>query len=230
MDIKHPKSFMIVEDNEFTEEDEAGMEHDGGTSALDPTLSAMLLDLRKKISKKLDRPPYVIFQDVSIEQMATDYPVTLDELKNIQGVGEGKVKHAYAKDFVELIKRYCEENDIVRQADLRVRTVAKKSMLKVSIIQSIDRKVALDDIANAKGIDFDELLDEVEAIVYSGTKLNIDYFLEEVMDDDHVDDIYDYFKESETDDLETAIEELGEDYSEDEIRLVRIKFISEMAN
>ena len=228
--IKKPKSFMIVEDNEFTEEDEAGMEHDGGTSALDPTLSAMLLDLRKKISKKLDRPPYVIFQDVSIEQMATDYPVTLDELKNIQGVGEGKVKPAYAKDFVELIKRYCEENDIVRQADLRVRTVAKKSMLKVSIIQSIDRKVALDDIANAKGIDFDELLDEVEAIVYSGTKLNIDYFLEEVMDDDHVDDIYDYFKESETDDLETAIEELGEDYSEDEIRLVRIKFISEMAN
>ena len=228
--IKKPKSFMIVEDNEFTEEDEAGMDHDGGTSALDPTLSAMLLDLRKKISKKLDRPPYVIFQDVSIEQMATDYPVTLDELKNIQGVGEGKVKHAYAKDFVELIKRYCEENDIVRQADLRVRTVAKKSMLKVSIIQSIDRKVALDDIANAKGIDFDELLDEVEAIVYSGTKLNIDYFHEEVMDDDHVDDIYDYFKESETDDLETAIEELGEDYSEDEIRLVRIKFISEMAN
>ena len=228
--IKKPKSFMIVEDNEFTEEDEAGMDHDGGTSALDPTLSAMLLDLRKKISKKLDRPPYVIFQDVSLEQMATDYPVTLDELKNIQGVGEGKVKHAYAKDFVELIKRYCEENDIVRQADLRVRTVAKKSMLKVSIIQSIDRKVALDDIANAKGIDFDELLDEVEAIVYSGTKLNIDYFLEEVMDDDHVDDIYDYFKESETDDLETAIEELGEDYSEDEIRLVRIKFISEMAN
>ena len=228
--IKKPKSFMIVEDNEFTEEDEAGMDHDGGTSALDPTLSAMLLDLRKKISTKLDRPPYVMFQDVSIEQMATDYPVTPDELKNIQGVGEGKVKHAYAKDFVELIKRYCEENDIVRQADLRVRTVAKKSMLKVSIIQSIDRKVALDDIANAKGIDFDELLDEVEAIVYSGTKLNIDYFLEEVMDDDHVDDIYDYFKESETDDLETAIEELGEDYSEDEIRLVRIKFISEMAN
>ena len=192
--IKKPKSFMIVEDNEFTEEDEAGMEHDGGTSALDPTLSAMLLDLRKKISKKLDRPPYVIFQDVSIEQMATDYPVTLDELKNIQGVGEGKVKHAYAKDFVELIKRYCEENDIMRQADLRVRTVAKKSMLKVSIIQSIDRKVALDDIANAKGIDFDELLDEVEAIVYSGTKLNIDYFLYELIDDDHVDDIYYYFK------------------------------------
>ena len=140
------------------------------------------------------------------------------------------MKHPYAQEFVDLIKRYCEENDIVRQADLRVRTVAKKSVLKVSIIQSVDRKIALDDIANAKGIEFEELLNEVEAIVYSGTKLNIDYFLEDVMDEDHVDDIYEYFKESETDDLETAIEELGEDYSEDEIRLVRIKFISEMAN
>ena len=221
---------MIVEDNEFNEEEESSMEHEGGTSALDPTLNAMLVDLRKKVSKRMGRPPYVIFQDVSLEQMATDYPVTLEELKNIQGVGEGKVKHPYAQEFVDLIKRYCEENDIVRQADLRVRTVAKKSVLKVSIIQSVDRKIALDDIANAKGIEFEALLNEVEAIVYSGTKLNIDYFLEDVMDEDHVDDIYEYFKESETDDLETAIEELGEDYSEDEIRLVRIKFISEMAN
>lgn len=193
-------------------------------------LNSMLRDLRKKVSKKMGRPPYVIFQDVSLEQMATDYPVTLDELKNIQGVGEGKIKQPYAKQFVDLIKRYCDENDIVRQADLRVRTVAKKSVLKVSIIQSIDRQIALDDIANAKGIEFEDLLDEVEAIVYSGTKLNIDYFLEEVMDEDHVDDIYDYFRNSETDDLETAIDELGEDCSEDEIRLVRIKFISEMAN
>ena len=228
--IKKPVTFMIVEDNEFNEEEESSMEHEGGTSALDPTLNAMLVDLRKKVSKRMGRPPYVIFQDVSLEQMATDYPVTLEELKNIQGVGEGKVKHPYAQEFVDLIKRYCEENDIVRQADLRVRTVAKKSVLKVSIIQSVDRKIALDDIANAKGIEFAELLNEVEAIVYSGTKLNIDYFLEDVMDEDHVDDIYEYFKESETDDLETAIEELGEDYSEDEIRLVRIKFISEMAN
>ena len=228
--IKKPVTFMIVEDNEFNEEEESSMEHEGGTSALDPTLNAMLVDLRKKVSKRMGRPPYVIFQDVSLEQMATDYPVTLEELKNIQGVGEGKVKHPYAQEFVDLIKRYCEENDIVRQADLRVRPVAKKSVLKVSIIQSVDRKIALDDIANAKGIEFEELLNEVEAIVYSGTKLNIDYFLEDVMDEDHVDDIYEYFKESETDDLETAIEELGEDYSEDEIRLVRIKFISEMAN
>ena len=227
--LKSPESFMIVKDTEFRDDDEA-VEHEGGISALDPTLSAMLRDLRKKVSKKLQRPPYVIFQDVSLEQMATDYPVTLEELKNIQGVGEGKVKQPYAKEFVDLIRQYCEENGIERQVDLRVRTVAKKSMLKVKIIQSIDRQIALDDIASAQGIDFDELLDEVEAIVYSGTKLNIDYFLEEVMDEDHVDDIYDYFCESDTDKLSVAQDELGDEYSEDEIRLVRIKFLSEMAN
>ena len=228
--LKHPESFMIVEDKEFNEDYESTAEQEGGTSALDPTLNAMLKDLRKKVSKQMNRPPYVIFQDVSLEQMATDYPVTLEELKNIQGVGEGKVKQPYAKEFVDLIKRYCEENDITRQADLRVRTVAKKSMLKVKIIQGIDRQVALDDIANAQGLEFEELLDEVEAIVYSGTKLNIDYFLDEVMDEDHVDDIYDYFSESDTDSLEAALDELGDECSEDEIRLVRIKFISEMAN
>jgi ATP-dependent DNA helicase RecQ len=221
---------MIVKDAEFSDDYEMGMDHEGGTGALDPTLSSMLRDLRKKVSKRLERPPYVIFQDVSIDQMATDYPVTLEELKNIQGVGEGKVKQPYAKEFVDLIAKYCEENEIERQVDLRVRTVAKKSMLKVKIIQSIDRQIALDDIANAQGIDFDELLDEIEAIVYSGTKLNIDYFLEEVMDEDHIDDIYDYFAESDTDRLSVAQDELGKDYSEDEIRLVRIKFISEMAN
>ena len=228
--LKKPESFMIVEDKEFNEDYDSSPEQEGGTSALDPTLNAMLKDLRKKVSKQMNRPPYVIFQDVSLEQMATDYPVNLEELKNIQGVGEGKVKQPYAKEFVDLIKRYCEENDITRQADLRVRTVAKKSMLKVKIIQGIDRQVALDDIANAQGLEFEELLDEVEAIVYSGTKLNIDYFLDEVMDEDHLDDIYDYFAESDTDSLEAAIEELGDECSEDEIRLVRIKFISEMAN
>jgi len=213
--IKSPKSFMIVKDAEFSDDYDSSSDHEGGSGALDPTLCAMLRDLRKKVSKRMQRPPYVIFQDVSIDQMATDYPVTLEELKNIQGVGEGKVKQPYAKEFVDLIAKYCEENDIERQVDLRVRTVAKKSMLKVKIIQSIDRQIALDDIANAQGIDFEELLDEIEAIVYSGTKLNIDYFLEEVMDEDHIDDIYDYFIESDTD---------------DEIRLVRIKFLSEMAN
>ena len=227
--LKSPSSFMIVKDTEFSD-DEENADHEGGTSALDPVLSAMLRDLRKKVSKRLERPPYVIFQDVSLEQMATDYPVTLEELKNIQGVGEGKVKQPYAKEFVDLIARYCEENEIERQVDMRVRTVAKKSMLKVKIIQSIDRQLALDDIAEAQGIDFDELLDEVEAIVYSGTTLNIDYFLEEVMDEDHIDDIYDYFAESDTDKLSVAEDELGDEYSEDEIRLVRIKFISEMAN
>ena len=227
--LKSPSSFMIVKDAEFSDDDEP-VDQEGGVSALDPVLSAMLRDLRKKVSKRLQRPPYVIFQDVSLEQMATDYPVTLEELKNIQGVGEGKVKQPYAKEFVELIARYCEENEIERQVDMRVRTVAKKSVLKVKIIQSIDRQVPLDDIADSQNIDFEELLDEVEAIVYSGTRLNIDYFLEEVMDEDHIDDIYDYFAESDTDRLSVAQEELGEDYSEDEIRLVRIKFISEMAN
>ena len=227
--LKDPQSFMIVKDAEFSDEIDSS-EHEGAAGALDPTLAAMLRDLRKKVSKRMERPPYVIFQDVSIDQMATDYPVTLEELKNIQGVGEGKVKQPYAKEFVDLIKKYCDENEIERQVDMRVRTVAKKSMLKVKIIQSIDRQVALDDIANSQGIDFDELLSEIEAIVYSGTKLNIDYFLEEVMDEDHIDDIYDYFSESDTDRLSVAQDELGGDYSEDEIRLVRIKFLSEMAN
>ena len=226
--LKSPTSFMIVKDHEYSDELDAPDVMDGSTSALDPVLSVMLNDLRKKVSKRMGRPPYVIFQDVSLEQMATEYPVTLEELKSIQGVGEGKVKQPYAKEFVNLIKRYCEENNITRQTDLRVRTVAKKSLLKVKIIQNIDRQIALDDIATAQNIDFDELLDEVEAIVYSGTKINIDYFLEEVMDEDRVDEIYDYFADSETDDLEAAIQELGG--NEDEIRLVRIKFISDMAN
>ena len=226
--LKSPTSFMIVKDHEYVDDPDMVDEHDGGTSALDPVLSSMLIDLRKKVSKRLERPPYVIFQDVSLEQMATEYPMTLEELKSIQGVGEGKVKQPYAKEFVDLIKRYCEENNITRQVDLRVRTVAKKSLLKVKIIQNIDRQIALDDIATAQNIDFDDLLTEVEAIVYSGTKLNIDYFLDEVMDEDRIDEIYDYFADSDTDDLETAIQELGGD--EDEIRLVRIKFISDMAN
>ena len=227
--LKSPQSFMIVKDVEFNDDYDSS-EHEGSVSSLDPVLTAMLRDLRKKVSKQLGRPPYVIFQDVSIDQMATDYPISLEELKNIQGVGEGKAKQPYAQQFVDLIKTYCEENAIERQVDMRVRTVAKKSMLKVKIIQSIDRQIALDDIADAQGIEFEELLDEVEAIVYSGTKLDIDYFLEEVIDEDHIDDIYDYFAESETDKLSVAEAELGEDYSEDEIRLVRIKFISEMAN
>ncbi|MCM1109105.1 MAG: DNA helicase RecQ [Clostridium sp.] len=226
--MKKPVSFCITEDNDFDEE-EYEVPRTGGTSAVDPVLFAMLKDLRKKMAKQLEVPPYVIFQDPSLEAMATVYPISEEELQNIPGVGAGKAKR-YGQGFCDLIKRHCEENDIARLEDLRVRTVANKSKLKVSIIQSIDRKVALDDIASAKGIDFPELLDEIEAIVYSGTRLNIDYFLNEVMDEDHLLDIYDYFRESETDDLDVAMDELGDEYSEEEIRLVRVKFISEMAN
>lgn len=226
--LKHPKTFMVVKDAEFGEEEEEAS-CDKPTAALDPVLYNMLVDLRKETSRKLGIPPYIIFQDVSLEQMATVYPITLDELKNIQGVGVGKANR-YGKEFVALIKRHCEDNDIDRPEDLRILTVPKKSMLKVKIIQSIDRKVPLDDIADAQSLEFEDLLTEIETIVYSGTKLNIDYFIEDVMDDDHVDDIYDYFRESETDDLDTALDELGGDYTEDEVRLVRIKFFSEMAN
>ena len=226
--IQNPQSFMIVMDTEFSDDgiDEGS---EGGTGALDLPLFAMLKDLRKHVARRLERPPYVIFQDVSLEQMATMYPVNEQELQNIQGVGAGKAKR-YGKEFCELIANYCKENDIERPEELRVRTVAKKSVQKVKIIQEIDHQIPLDDIATAEGLPFDELLDKVEEIVYSGTRLNIDYFIDEVIDEDHLDDIYDYFAESETDDLDTAQGELGDEYSEDEIRLVRIKFLSEMAN
>lgn len=226
--MKHPVSFMIVEDVDFSDIDYDDSE--GVSSALDPELHAMLKNLRAKVAKRQNLPAYVIFQDISLEQMATMYPVTLEELQNVQGVGTGKA-HRYGKAFVDLIKNYCTENEIERPEDLRVRTVAKKSKLKIKIIHDIDLQVPLDDIANNLNIDFDELLSEIEAIVYSGTKIDIDYFLDETLDDDIIDGIYEYFRESETDDLNTAIEELGsEDYSEFEIRLIRIKFISEMAN
>ena len=226
--INNPVDFQIVEDAEFKDfNDENSME--GGTGALDEELFSMLKDLRRSIAKKLQIPPYVIFQDPSLEQMATMYPVTQEELLNIQGVGTGKAKK-YGQEFCDLIKRHCEENEIERSEDLRVRTVAKKSLLKVKIIQGIDRKVGLEDIARAQGLDMDTLLTEIEGIVYSGTKLNIDYYIDETMDEDHVDDIYDYFIDSETDSLDDAIDELGDDCTEEEIRLVRIKFLSELAN
>ena len=234
--LKSPVSFKITKEdededdlNELDNEDsDAIISGSGSAGAVDPVLFSMMKDLRKKISKKLNVPPYVIFQPSSLEAMATSYPITLEELQNIPGVGAGKAKR-YGKEFVELIKKHVEENEIIRPEDLRVKTVANKSKLKVSIVQGIDRKVALDDLAESKGIDFNEMLSEVEAIVYSGTKINIDYFLNEVMDQDVIEDIYDYFKSGETDDLEMAIEELS-DYTETEIRLVRIKFFSEMAN
>jgi ATP-dependent DNA helicase RecQ len=229
--LKNPVPFKITEDNDFDEDNavEETLVRGGASCAVDPVLYSIMKDLRKKLAKKLEVPTYVIFQDPSLEAMATTYPITLEELQNIPGVGAGKAKR-YGKEFIELIKRHVIENEIERLEDLRVRTVANKSRMKVFIVQSIDRKVALDDIALSKGLEFNELLDEIEAIVYSGTKINVDYFLNEIMDEDHIVDIYLYFKESETDDLEEAIKELGNDYTEEEIRLVRIKFLSELAN
>lgn len=227
--LKGPKSFKIVEDNEFNDDDEEVIVKSGGACAVDPTLFSILKDLRKKIAKKLELPPYVIFQDPSLEAMATTYPISMEELQNITGVGAGKAKR-YGEEFLKVIKTHVEENEIERPEDLRVRSVANKSKMKISIIQGIDRKIALDELAASKGLEFGEILDEIEAIVYSGTKINIDYFIEEIMDEDHQYDIFEYFKESESDDIEEAISELGRDYTEEEIRLVRIKFMSELAN
>lgn len=227
--LKKPTSFKIVEDNDFDENEEEITLKGGASCAADTELYSILKDLRKKIAKELELPPYVIFQDPSLEAMATSYPITMDELQNITGVGAGKAKR-YGEEFLKVIKAHVEENEIIRPEDLRVRSVANKSKLKISIIQAIDRKIALDELANSKCLEFGELLDEVEAIVYSGTKINIDYFLDEIMDEDHQEDIFEYFKESESDDIEEAINELGRDYTEEEIRLVRIKFISKLGN
>jgi ATP-dependent DNA helicase RecQ len=224
-----PVSFKIVKDNEFDDDDHETPLRGSGSCAVDPALFSIMKDLRKKLSKQLEVPPFVIFQDPSLEAMATTYPVTLEELQNIPGVGAGKAKR-YGSEFVAIIRKYVEENEIERPEDLRVRTVANKSKLKVWIVQSIDRKIALDDIAISKGLEFTELLDEIEAIVYSGTRINIDYFIDEAMDEDHIQDIYEYFNESETDGLEEAITELGCEYTEEEIRLIRVKFLSELAN
>ena len=225
--VKNPTDFTYVEDTDFTESTD-DVEDDHGASALDPTLYSMLQDLRRKTAKKLNLPGYVIFQDISLEQMATLYPVSVEELRNIQGVGVGKARR-YGKEFCAFIKRYCDDNEIERPEEMFVRTVAKDSMTKVKIIGYLDRRMALDDIASALNLDFDDLLDEIDAIVYSGTKVNIDYFLEDVMDEDQVDDIYEYFRESDTDNIDDAMDELG-DYEERDIRLVRIKFLSEQAN
>lgn len=227
--IKKPEPFMIVENNEFDDDFDDSVEP-AGTGVTDEVLYGMLLDLRKKIAKRNNVPDYVVFTESMLEAMCTDYPVTEEGLLNIPGVGVGKAKR-YGNDFCKLIKRYCEENEIVRPSDMRVRTVANKSMVKVKIIQAIDRKVDLEDIAKANGLDFDDLLNEMESIVYSGTKLNIDYYFDLCeLDEDVVDEIYDYFRDSATDDLDTALDNLDSDIYEEDVRLVRIKFISEMAN
>ncbi len=225
--LKHPTPFQVFEDVEFDAgEDTSGAE----TSVLNEGLLTMLRGLRNDIAREKNVPPYVIFQDVSLEDMATFCPTTLEELQNVRGVGEGKVLR-YGKRFCKLISDYCEENDIQPVDDLRVRTLVNKSKKKVDIIQAIDRRVMLDDLAHAQGLSMDELLDEIEAIVYSGTKINIKYYINELIDEDHVEDIKDYFLEdSDNGNLDEAIDELGGDYTEEEIRLVRIQFLSDYAN
>jgi len=201
-----------------------------GTGAVDDELLHVLKDLRKKRARHLNLPPFVIFQDPSLEDMAIQYPVKIEELQNIVGVGAGKAKK-YGKEFVNVIQEYVDDKDILRPQDMVVKSVVNKSGVKVYIIQSIDRKLSLDDIAHAKSMDIKALIDEIEAIVHSGTKLNIDYYLNEIMDEEKLEEIFEYFREAESESIDEALAELGEEYfSEEEIRLVRVKFFSELAN
>lgn len=225
--MKKPVSFKVVEDADFSEDEEPEVVKGGAGCAADPELYSILKDLRKKVAKKLSLPPYVIFQDPSLEAMATTYPVTIDELANIAGVGAGKAKR-YGEEFVKVIQRHVEDNDIERPEDLKVRGVANKSKVKIAIIHSIDRKIPLDEIANSHRLEIGELLDEIEAIVNSGTKINLNYYIDEVLDEDLQNDIFDYFKESESGDLNDAFKEFGDECTEEEIRLMRIKFLAEM--
>lgn len=228
--IKNPISFMMSEDHEYNEsEDEAIVTAAKSSGTADEVLMGMLRELRKKVAKKLGVPPFVVFQDPSLEDMALKYPITLTELYNIHGVGEGKAKK-YGNDFVTLINRYVEDNDIIRPDDLVVKSTGVNSANKLYIIQNIDRKLSLNDIASAKGLSMDALIKEMEQIVYAGTKLNIKYWVDDMLDDDQQEEIHDYFMESESDKIEDALKEFDGDYDIDELRLMRIKFISEVAN
>ncbi len=228
--IKNPESFLMTEDHEYTDADDETIVSASKNSAVaDENLMIILKDLRKKVAKKLGLPPFVIFQDPSLEDMALKYPITIEELSNVHGVGEGKAKK-YGKEFVELIEKYVEENDIIRPEDLVVKSTGANSALKLYIIQSVDRKLSLPDIAKAKGLSMDELLKEMEQIVYSGTKLNIKYWIDEILDEDQQEEIHDYFMESESDKISDAIKEFDGDFDYDELRLMRIQFISQVAN
>ena len=229
--IKNPESFMMTEDHAYDESADAvavasGAKAGGGT---DPKLVAMLKDLRKKVGKRKGVPPYIVFQDPSLEDMAIKYPTSIEELANVFGVGEGKAKK-YGREFIELIAAYVEENDILKPDDLVVKSTGSNSGLKLYIIQNVDRKLPLDDIASAKGLEMPEFVKEMEAIVYSGTKLNINYWIEDILDEDQQEELHEYFLEAETDKIEAALDEFDGDYDEDELRLYRIKFISEVAN
>lgn len=226
--IEHPKEFMLMEDRNF-EENEEKIQEKVGVSALDATLFSILKDLRKKIAKNNNLPPYVIFQDPSLEDMCINYPITLEELANIQGVGSGKAQK-YGKEFVSVIKQYVEDNEIERAQDMVVKTVANKSKFKVYIIQNIDRQIDLEDIASAQGLTYEELIKEMEAIVFSGTKLNIDYYINKILDDDQQKEIFDYFMEAQTDNIQEAFDEFEGDYSEEDLRLMRLKFHSKHGN
>ena len=228
--IQSPDSFMMTEDHEYSEaEDDNIVAAAKATGTTDEVLMGMLKDLRKKVAKKLGVPPFVVFQDPSLEDMSLKYPITIDEMGSIHGVGEGKAKK-YGKEFVDLIARYVEDNDIMRPDDLVVKSTGANSGLKLYIIQNVDRKLALDDIAKAKGLEMDDLLKEMEQIVYSGTKLNISYWVDDVLDEDQQEEIHDYFMDSESDSIKDALEEFDGEYDTEELRLMRIKFISEVAN
>lgn len=217
-----------MEDHNF-EEAEEKMQEKGGISASDMTLFSMLKDLRKKIAKKNNLPPYVIFQDPSLEDMCINYPITIEELSNIQGVGSGKAQK-YGQEFIDLIKKYVDDNEIERAQDMVVKTVANKSKFKVYIIQNIDRKIDLEDIASAQGMSFDELIKEMEAIVFSGTKLNIDYYINKILDEEQQKEIMDYFMEATTDNIKEAFEEFEGEYDEEDLRLMRLKLHSKHGN
>jgi ATP-dependent DNA helicase RecQ len=228
--IKNPVSFMMSEDHEYNEsEDEAIVTAAKSSGIADEALMLVLRDLRKKVAKKLGVPPFVVFQDPSLEDMSLKYPITMDEMGNIHGVGEGKAKK-YGKEFVDIIRTYVEENDILRPDDLVVKSTGANSINKLYIIQNIDRKLNLDDIARGKGLNMDTLIKEMEQIVYSGTKLNIKYWIDEILDDEQQEEIHDYFMESESDSIEDALKEFDGEYDINELRFMRIKFISEVAN
>ena len=226
--LRHPHSFKITEDNDLNSADYVG-ESNGGTAAADSELFAMLRSLRQEIARKMTLPPYVIFQDPTLEAMATTYPMTLDELQNIMGVGAGKAQR-YGQAFVDLIRAHVEANDIQRPDEIRVRTMPNKSQTKISIIQAIDRKVDLDALASSKGMTFDEFLGELENIVYYGTKININYYINDILDRDMQDEIFDYFRHSDSDSIEEAYKNFDGEYTENELRLMRIKFINDLAN
>lgn len=228
--LENPTSFMLAEDHDYADTTDEENAFGARTAAVDEELFSILKDLRKKISKQKDVPPFVIFQDPSLEDMAIQYPVSIDELQNISGVGAGKAQR-YGEEFVEIIKKYVEEKEIIRPLDMVVKSVVNKSGIKVYIIQSIDMKRPLEDIAEAKGLEMSELISEIEAIVNSGTRINLDYYVDNSIDEERQHDIYSYFREeAESDSLEEAIKELGNEFEEDEIRLIRIKFLSEMGN